>query len=84
MRGPRLTKRQIVEAEQMIAGGSTIADAARAVGRNANALYAYFRRAPVVVADKTEIPAHVLHDRDRRASLRHTTLTAAICGDPLR
>lgn len=84
MKGPRLTKRQIVEAERMIAEGATIAGAARAVGRNANALYAYFRRASVVEADKTEVPPHVLRDRDRRASLTHTTLTAAICGDPLR
>lgn len=71
----------------------------RASGWNVNKIAAYVHRdlsfvlkicQQLPAPDKSnkeigviEIPPEVLADRDRRADLYHTELTAILCGDPL-
>ena len=53
--------------------------------RNQQRVYAkkYYARLPAELERRIVVDAGALAERDRRLSKRHSSLTAALCGDPL-
>lgn len=81
----KLKRPMIDKADELIAGGLPIRAAAREVGCKESTLRRHYSYAPVIeTGPRLKVPDDVLRDRDRRLALHHKTVTAAICGDPLR